>query len=97
MTLPAFLDDLRIQTYRIQKALSGPRIGIETIGCEDERIYYSASIDHLIQECFDVSIIAVACNLGNLQPGSDFDCSENPHRLLFCPGKGSDFIGLKFN
>ncbi len=95
--LPTFLDDLRIQTNRIQKAFNGPRIRLKTKGCENEWINNLASIDHLIQECFDVSVIAVAHNLGNPQPGPDFDCGENPHRLLLCASEGSDFISLKFN
>ena len=46
-----------------KKGFCGPRIGFETIGCEDEWIYNSARINHLIQECFNISVIAIAYNL----------------------------------
>ncbi len=80
--LPAFLDNLSIQTNIVQKVFCGPRIRLKSIGCENEWIYYSASIDHLIQECFNISVIAAAYNLGNPHPGPDFDCYKYPYRFL---------------
>ncbi len=58
--LPAFLDDLRIQTDRVQKVFCSQRIRLKTIGCENKWINNPARIDHLIQESFDISIIAAA-------------------------------------
>jgi len=95
--LPAFLDNLRIQTNMVQKVFCSPRIRLKTICCENEWINNPTRIDHLIQECFNISIIAAAYNLGNPYPGPDFDCYEYPNRLLLRPSECTDFISLKFN
>jgi len=83
--LPAFLDDLRIQTNRVQKVFCGPRIGFKTIGGENEWVHNSTRIDNLIEECFDILVIAAAYNLGNPHPGPDLDCYEYPHWLRLRP------------
>ncbi len=83
--LPAFLDDLSIQTDRTHKIFYGPRIRLKTIGCKNEWINNLASIDHMIQECFDISVITAAYNHGSPHPGPDFDGYENHTGFFFVP------------